>query len=438
MRGSVVCRRCGRVPASCTCTGTRTWAVKVYLGQDPQTGRERQKWLGGFATEKEARTHLLAVAASPAYGSGLGPYGSMRMRVGDYLREWLGASRQSISEKEWLSRQSRLQKHVAPRLAHVPLARLAPVTLQRFFSVDLASMHPTTAHKVFKDVRQALDQAVKLGLITSNPCRMIEAPKERAYRPTLLTPEEFTKFVACCAGAGEKGLLFVMAFASGTRQGELLAAQWRYADLDRGVVWILQDLERPRGGGFRFGDVKTEHARRPVRLPRPLVEELRSLRARQRAERLRRGPCEEGASCRQQHCPRWHDFDLVFCQANGKPLHGHNLTQRDLKALCARAGVPAIRFHDLRHLHNTTLMREGVNAKIVMERAGHSSVAFTLEKYSWVTPDMQELAVDALARSLAAATEMLPESAIPALGRRSGDPLEARVHGGDRGAGDGI
>ncbi len=76
--------------------------------------------------------------------------------------------------------------------------------------------------------------------------------------------------------------------------------------------------------------------------------------------------------------------------------------------------------------------------KIVMESAGHGSVAFTLEKYSWVTPDMQELAVDALARSLAAATEMLPESAVPARGRRSGDPLEARVHGGDRGAGDGI
>ncbi len=202
--------------------------------------------------------------------------------------------------------------------------------------------------------------------------------------------------------------------------------------------WILQDLERPRGRGFRFGDVKTGHARRPVRLPRPLLDELRSLRARQRADRLRRGLCEAGADCRQQHCLRWHDFDLVFCQPNGKPLHGHNVTRRDLKALCARAGVPAIRFHDLRHLHNTTLMREGVNPKIVMERAGHHSVAFTLEHYSWVTPDLQEVAVDALTRSLAAATGMLPESAVPAGNRRSGDPRETHVSGGNGGAPGGI
>ncbi len=83
---------------------------------------------------------------------------------------------------------------------------------------------------------------------------------------------EFTRFVACCAGAGKIGVLFVTAFASGTRQGELLAVQWRYADLDRGVLWILQDLERPRGGGFRYGDVKTGHAKRLVRLRRGLCE----------------------------------------------------------------------------------------------------------------------------------------------------------------------
>ncbi len=137
---------------------------------------------------------------------------------------------------------------------------------------------------------------------------------------------EFTRFVACCAGAGKIGVLFVTAFASGTRQGELLAVQWRYADLDRGVLWILQDLERPRGGGFRYGDVKTGHAKRLVR--------------------LRRGLCEAGADWRQQHCPRW-------------------LGPSPLLPRCYR-------------------------------------------------------------------------KAVPGLGRRPGDALEARVHSGDRGAGDGI
>ncbi len=84
--------------------------------------------------------------------------------------------------------------------------------------------------------------------------------------------------------------------------------------------------------------------------------------------------------------------------------------------------------HDLRHLHSTTLMREGVNPKIVRERAGHAGVPFTLERYSRVTPDMQEIAVEALARLPAqtreeaigdAATGMLPDPR-PAAQRASG------------------
>src|SRR5574340_312879 len=77
----------------------------------------------------------------------------------------------------------------------------------------------------------------------------------------------------------------------------------------------------------------------------------------------------------------------------------------------ARARLPAIRMHDLRHLHNTTLMREGVSARIVQERVGHASVAFTLGQDRWVTPDLQELAVEALTRSLARAPEAATEAA---------------------------
>ncbi len=56
--------------------------------------------------------------------------------------------------------------------------------------------------------------------------------------------------------------------------------------------------------------------------------------------------------------------------------------------------------HDLRHLHATVLMREGVSAKIVQERMGHHASSFTLDAYSWATPDMQQGAVEALERTI--------------------------------------
>ncbi len=398
MRGAVVCRRCGRAARLCRCRGERTFRVKVYLGVDPNTGRERQKWIGGFASVREAEAHLLEIARSPAYGSGLGPRGSMRLRLADHLRDWLESC--DVGEKERLSRKARMELRVIPHIGHVPLARVAPATVQRLLTAHLKGMNRTTAHKVYADLRQAFDHAVRLELITSNPCRNVQAPRPGQYRPTILTPEELARFLAECGRSGDKGLLFTAAYITGARLGELLGLTWRNADLERDTLYIMQDLERPQGGGYRLGDVKSAHSRRPIRLPMSLTGELRALRKRQVAERLGRGLCPDGQSCRKRHCQYWHDGDFVFTQLNGKPLDGHNLTNRDLKRLCNRAKVPPLRTHDLRHLHNTVLMREGVSPKIVKERAGHYSAAFTLDRYSWATPDMQAVAVEALERTL--------------------------------------
>jgi integrase len=52
--------------------------------------------------------------------------------------------------------------------------------------------------------------------------------------------------------------------------------------------------------------------------------------------------------------------------------------------LLARAGLPHVRFHDLRHAHATLMLLRGVHPKIVSERLGHASVGITLDTYSHV------------------------------------------------------
>jgi integrase len=79
--------------------------------------------------------------------------------------------------------------------------------------------------------------------------------------------------------------------------------------------------------------------------------------------------------------PEYQDHGLVFAQPNGKPLHGHNLTQRDLRRLCKRAGVPRLTFHQLRHMHATYLALAGVPIRVAQERLGHSSARITQEIY---------------------------------------------------------
>lgn len=410
LRGSVVRR------------SVNSWAVKLYLGLDPQSRKERQKWVGGFKTEAEAKAYLITVATSPAYGSGIGAFGSIRQRFGDFMTDWL--EKAPCSEKERATRRSRYHRHVAPYLAHVPLAKVAPATIETLITERLTGLSGTTRRKVYKDIRMALDRAVRLGYILSNPADNVEPPREDEYRSAAAdwTREGFARFIAACERVGDPGILIVATYICSARQGEMLGLTWPAVDFERCVLTFDKDLERPRGGGFRFHSVKTAKSRRRVKIPRAFAEELRALRKRQISERLRRGLCAVGADCRESRCGFWHDCEIVFASSNGKPMQGHNVTRRLLKRLCREVNVPPIRFHDIRHLSLTVLMEENVNPKIVSARAGHSKAAFTLDRYSWLRDvDQQDVAVEALVRSLPGrrtvptedATGMLPKTEGP-------------------------
>jgi integrase len=90
--------------------------------------------------------------------------------------------------------------------------------------------------------------------------------------------------------------------------------------------------------------------------------------------------------------------DLVFTSRTGNPILPRNVN-RALEAVLRRAGLPQLRFHDLRHSHATLLLKEGVNPRVVQERLGHSTVAMTLGTYSHVLPDLQREAAEKLSRA---------------------------------------
>ena len=96
----------------------------------------------------------------------------------------------------------------------------------------------------------------------------------------------------------------------------------------------------------------------------------------------------------------WSENGLIFASETGAPLNRHNLTRRSFKPLLKRAGLPQIRFHDLRHTCATLLLTRNVNPKIVSEMLGHSSIAITLDTYSHVLPNMRDQAAAAMEEAL--------------------------------------
>jgi integrase len=96
----------------------------------------------------------------------------------------------------------------------------------------------------------------------------------------------------------------------------------------------------------------------------------------------------------------WDERDLVFPNEIGRPIEAGNLVRRSFSPLLKRAGVPRIRFHDLRHTAASLLLAEGKHPKIVADMLGHSQIGITLDLYSHVTPTLQQEAADAMDRLL--------------------------------------
>ncbi len=107
------------------------------------------------------------------------------------------------------------------------------------------------------------------------------------------------------------------------------------------------------------------------------------------------------ASYRLETKAKYHDLDLVFASRTGAPLDGQNLAYRTLKPILKAAGLPRkFRWYDCRHTCATLLLAAGENPKVVSERLGHATVAFTLDRYAHVLPGMQESASEHLERIL--------------------------------------
>jgi integrase len=171
-----------------------------------------------------------------------------------------------------------------------------------------------------------------------------------------------------------------LALTTGMREGELLGLRWQDVDLERATVQVRLNVQE-QDGRFALAEVKTAYSRRNIALSRTAIEALRLHRAQQNIEKLRLGPAWD-----TRH-------DLIFPNTVGTVMIPDNLVKRSFKPLLAVAGLPDVRFHDLRHTAATLLLSRGVHPKVVSEMLGHADISITLRVYAHVTPNMQQAAV---------------------------------------------
>lgn len=353
------------------------WVAELYLGRD--ASGKKQVWKRYGKTRKEVAEALTKALKERQDGLLAEP---SKQTLGQFLDAWMKDVVQGSVRPSTYQNYVYVLRHAEP-LKNIPLTKLNPQAIQRLYR-EMQEKGLGRSIKVLHAVlHRAMDQAVKWGLVSRNVLDAVETPKveTKEFRP--LTLEETQKFLDA-AREDRLYALYVLAVTCGLRFGELLGLKWEDVDLEGRRLTVknqLRWLPGPEGKAEPcLIPPKTQKSRRTVPLPDIAVFALKRHKTEQAKERLRAGEV-------------WQDWGLVFTTEIGTPLDPSNVRNRSFYPLLEKAGLPRIRFHDLRHTCATLLLSQGVHPKLVQEQLGHSEISMTLDTYSHVIgPMMDEVA----------------------------------------------
>lgn len=261
----------------------------------------------------------------------------------------------------------------------VKLHELTPVLLQSYYNTQLkAGLSPNTVRKHHANIHKCLDYAVRLGMITVNPSVMVDLPPKRKYQgATAYTPEQLRELLNLFQGEPlETPVELTVTY--GLRRSEVCGLRWDAIDFDAGTIHVRHTAVMVKGKVEYSDNTKTATSNRVLPLTANMRTYLQTVKAKQEENKALFGDS-------------YIDSDYVCVHPNGAPIRPDYVTphfQYKLK----KAGLPVIRFHDLRHSAVYALRKGGCDAKDIQAWLGHSDITTTLNIYGHVLGgDMDKL-----------------------------------------------
>jgi integrase len=364
-------KRRGRGESSIFQRANGLWVATVEVGRDAAGKRLRRSVAG--SSKKEVQEKLKQLTAN-----GVGPVSDAdRLTVAEYLQTWLASIKPRVATHTYISYEQHYRNTITPYLGGVKLTKLTALNVEQFYaSLAESGRSPCVQRKAAVTLTAALSRAVKLKLIPHNPARGVDKPKYTPKEMRVLDPEQVQSFFAE-AKRDRLAALYIVAADSGAREGELFALNWNDVDWKTGAVQILRTLEEA-GGSLAIKELKTKKSKRRIVLSAFAMEAL----AEHRKAMLAEGHYAADAP--------------IFCDSEGKWLRKSNVLRRSFRPILKRAGLPPIRFYDLRHGCASLLLAGGTDVKTIQERLGHANATMTLNVYSHAMPGAQERAASKL------------------------------------------
>ena len=359
------------------------WEGRFTAGHDPATGKQIIKNVLGKtqAEVKEKLKKALVEAGQVDFTKG-GKY-----TVGTWMDEWFeNVAKIKVRPSSHQTYKGYIDNHIKPNIGNIPLEKLTTMDLQKFYRKLLTKgrieriesreqpkgLSAKTVRNINQVISSAMDLAVAQKIIPANPTNACELPKVEHQEMQTIPAEQLQAFLAEARATGVYELYYIE-LATGLRRGELLGLKWTDIDWKNGIIKVRRQVARV-DGEIVEAPLKTKNSYRAVSISPQAIEVLREQK-------------------------RKNNDQYVFPSPNGGPISPDSVNNM-LKRVLERAGIPKVRFHDLRHTFATIALQNGVDIKTVSGMLGHFSAGFTLDTYAHVTTSAQKEAAQTMGNIL--------------------------------------
>lgn len=363
-------------------TKTGLWRCEITLGYDADKKRIKKVVSSRNLDELQKKINDLKyfndrkILANP-----------QNTTLAEWLDFWLETYKKpAVKPTTYDMYYNTVDKYLKPILGHYKIDMLNTITVQKMIN-DISAcgkngkpLSLSSVKKVYITLSQAYEQAVKLNMIYKNPCKNIVLPKSEKKKAIAFSIDEQERFLSLCGYDNTYECLFILAFNTGMRIGELFALSWNDVDFDNQIIYVNKNLSvinnynsNEQKQKIIIDSTKTDSGEREI----PMTKQAYKVLQAQKQRNAGNSP-------------------FVFYSKVGTPIMKRNV-YRVLDKLKDEANISSnVTFHSMRHSFATRLLERGADIKTVSTLLGHKSIQITLDIYSHVSNDLKKSTISLL------------------------------------------
>lgn len=321
---------------------------------------------------------------------------SKAVKFETFAEEWFEEYAKPNLRNTTYERLLQLRKRVYGAIGHLRMDKITPRQIQAFvnaLSKEGANertgkpLAPKTIRHNLSLISDVFSYAVKMGVVSDNPCAKVTIPKGEQKEKQIYTPAEVERFLTLLNSEPLKyRTFFNLMIYSGFRRGEMLGLEWKDVNFETNVISVRRTSNYTAKKGVYTDTTKTKKSQRSLKFPQEIMDMLKEYKAEQDEQALK-------------YDDKWVETDRLYTKWNGEPMQ-NGTPYFWLNEFCEKHGLPFYGIHSFRHLFASLLVNQGVDIVTVSGALGHSCVGTSSNIYCHMLQEAQAKVSDAVSSAL--------------------------------------